>query len=47
MEYKLEDTIFEIEVLQDWQQATGGALEVAGGGGSNNCCNDQEQTIDS
>jgi hypothetical protein len=38
MEPKLDETIFEIEILQDWQQATG-VPEVAGGGGSNNCSN--------
>lgn len=42
MEPKIEETVFEIEILQDWQQVTGGAPEVAGGGGSNNCCNDQQ-----
>jgi len=41
MESKIDDTVFEIEILQDWQQSTGGAPEVAGGGGSNNCTNDQ------
>jgi hypothetical protein len=39
MELKLEETVFEIEILQDWQQSTGGVPEVAGGGGSNNCSN--------
>lgn len=40
MEPKIEETVFEIETLQDWQVATGGAQELAGGGGSNNCSND-------
>ncbi|MFP5288280.1 MAG: hypothetical protein ACLGI9_21270 [Thermoanaerobaculia bacterium] len=43
MEPKIDETFFEIEILQDWQQATGGVPEVAGGGGSNNCCNQNSQ----
>lgn len=40
MEPEIEDSIFEIETLQDWQQDAGVIIiEEPGGGGSNNCTN--------
>lgn len=41
MEPQIQEPIFEIETLQDWQLDAGAGEQVAGGGGSNNCSNDQ------